>query len=95
MEAILKSYAEKIPEFSVFALLAYWGLAHLKAMTAAFLSHMKGRDEFIKELHDQHMTARAESRDALRENANATRENSVALQELRDVIKSCPAKLNM
>jgi len=81
MDELLKTAVAQAPGLCVLALVVYW-----------FLGHMKGRDELLKELHHEHMLARNDSRDALRETARAVKDNTEALLEMKNVIRTCKVK---
>lgn len=79
MDEMLKTAVSQVPNLCVLAIIIRW-----------VLNHLKERDLFMQNLHSEHVDARKQSREVLHENAEAIKNVAVALQEVRDVIKSCP-----
>ena len=87
MEEILKEGIKQVPSLAIFALVAIMSLR-------ALLKFIESRDVLMKLMHDEHLQAREQSRDAINQNAEAIRSNAVAtnqntlaLQELRNTIQ--------
>lgn len=80
MEKLIETATTQVPGLVVLVVLVRW-----------FLGHMKGRDDFLKDLHAEHMLAREQTREALKDTSEAVRHTSVVLQEVRDVIRNCPS----
>jgi len=68
MDEILKSAATQIP-----------GLVVLCFLVQTFLRAQKERDALIQIMHVEHLSARSESRDAIRENTASNREVTKAI----------------
>lgn len=49
-----------------------------------FLKHLKDRDLFIRGLQEEHLAARAESKECIRDNTKSNRELIDALNHLRE-----------
>lgn len=49
-----------------------------------FLKHLKDRDTFIRGLQDEHLAAREESKECIRDNTKSNRELIDALAHLRE-----------
>lgn len=81
MEKLLETVATQTPGLVVLVILVRW-----------FLAHMQGRDDFLKELHHEHMLARETSREALYENTKSNRDVILAMQEVRDMLRNFPLK---
>ncbi len=75
MDEILKSWAAKVPE-----------LGALCFIVMAFLKSQNGRDEFLRSLHNEHLAARGESREAIKENTDSNREVSHAIHALKETL---------
>lgn len=74
MDKLLETVASQVPSLIVLAVIVRW-----------FLTYMTTRDKFIAELHEDHLKAREESREAL---LSAT----VIMQEVRDTMRTCRLK---
>ena len=61
MEQILQKLLAEAPNMGVLLIVIY-----------LFLKAQEKRDSFIKQLHDEHIEARKESKDAIKENTVAT-----------------------
>ena len=70
-EQFITKLAEQVPNLAVLCFLAW-----------LFLRAMEKRDLFIKNLHDEHLDAREQSRTAIRQNTSATRELTGAIQKM-------------
>jgi hypothetical protein len=89
MEELIKSPAlQQVP-----------GLVIMAIIVLAFLKYIKTRDAFIAEMHNEVMRARVETRTALEAstlasngNADATRENTRALLDVRHVVNQLQPK---
>lgn len=75
MDALLLKTAEQVPALTVMALIVWF---FLRFCTRTSLD----RDVLIREMHSEHIRAREESREVLRESAINIRENTKALLSL-------------
>lgn len=79
MEAFIRTALEQAPSLTVLCLLVN-----------LFLKRDRERDNFIRQLHDEHLAARGESREAIRENTESNRTVAKAVNRLTEVAKdSC------
>ena len=63
------------------------GIVILFLMVNLFLRRDKERDSFIQSLHQEHLLARAESREAIRENTASNRDLSAAMGVLNEAVR--------
>lgn len=75
MEDLIKSAVNTVP-----------GLVVLCWVVKEFLKSQKERDNFIKNLHNEHLAARGESRDAIKENTESNREVTKAISDLHSAM---------
>lgn len=66
------------------------GLAVLCYLVVTFLKRDRDRDQFIRELHNEHLAARGESRDAINENTQSNREVTAAVHSLQSSLNRKP-----
>ena len=72
MEKLLEIAATQVP-----------GLVVLTVLVTIFLRREKERDAFIQQLHAEHIDARRQSVDAIKENTRATLQLSEAIREMQ------------
>lgn len=94
MEQMFTNLLAKAPELSALLAVVFLFLRHLSQVITRQLDYDKERDGFIKGMHDDHLRAREETREVMRESIQVTRENTVALQSMRDSIADCPLARN-
>lgn len=83
MDKVLEVAITQVPALVVLVFLVRWGMHFITEF-------ITGRDAFLRVMHDEHIKAREESKDAIKENAAATRENTAALLRLESTIGKCP-----
>lgn len=88
MEKILENAVGQAPGLVVLIVLVF---AFLKRDRERDVMAVE-RDQFIRQMHEEHLLARKESRDAIADNADATRENTTALGMLRSTVESLTRK---
>lgn len=64
------------------------GLVVLVFLVKTFLGRDKERDAFIQQLHQEHLAARGESRDAIKENTLSNRAVTEAMLTLNTTVQS-------
>ena len=87
MEEVIKEIAKSAPSLAVLVLLVRFFFQHVKERDQAVLQRDKERDVFIKNLHEEHLAARGESREAIRDNTVSNREIVNAVHTLTDIVK--------
>ena len=65
------------------------GLVVLVFLVKTFLTRDKERDTFIMQLHQEHLAARGESRDAIKENTESNRAITSAMVSLHQSMQKC------
>lgn len=80
MEELLKTAVSQAP-----------GLVVLYFLVLMFLRRDKERDQFIQGLHNEHLAARGESREAIKENTESNRDVSKAIAELSSSVRATKA----
>lgn len=76
MEELLKNAATQVP-----------GLVVLCYLVSTFLRAQKERDGFIHMMHQEHLAARGESREAIKENTESNREVTQAVHTLAEGLR--------
>lgn len=88
MDKILENAVGQAPGLVVLIILVFAFLKRDKERDAVSIA----RDQFIRQMHEEHLLARKESRDAIHDNAEATRENTNALGLLRSTVEAVTRK---
>lgn len=65
------------------------GIVVLYLLVQTFLRRDKERDSFIQQLHAEHLAARGESREAIKDNTNSNKEVVKAVDRLSFIVKKC------
>ena len=76
MEELLAKLATQAPSLGVLVFIVWF-----------FLKHMTARDELIRDINRESLAARAESREAIRDNTEVMQNNTEALNELRITVE--------
>lgn len=77
MDAFLTEVAKQVPSLGVLCFIVW-----------VFINHLDKRDKTLKEMHQEHIDERAISRETIRDNTLAMRQNTNAISELKEVIQS-------
>lgn len=76
METLVSEVIKQVPSLGVLCFIVY-----------VFLRHMEKRDAVIKEIHEEHLNERRETRTSVDNNTKAMAVNTVAIHELAKALK--------
>lgn len=75
MENFLSEVAKQVPSLAVLCFVVW-----------IFIKHLDKRSETLMEMHKEHLYAREQAKEAIKENTAVLRENSLFINELRAVV---------
>lgn len=86
MEDLIKQGLAQAPALTVLVILVYLFLAYLKSAQSTLKDLFNSSQAFIREMHQEHLDARVQSRDAIHANTEALSRNTVAMTEMKDSV---------